>query len=181
MLNIHDSKRSRRAIGVAALAVDQGRVEGTGGDHQRNSPRKPLYLRDRRSIRRKIVVPIPERDNGSVWKNLRIGERDLPRVFPTVVNVVQMLLRVIWIIDDQSTTQPIAVLGPEVAVIPVCTLKWIELSLSISCKMNKENYILVRNREVIHKAFVWYNGTLCDISRTIGVVGVLLEDAMPML
>jgi hypothetical protein len=47
--------------------------------------------------------------------------------------------------------------------------------------MNKEYYILVRDRKVIRKAFVWYNGTLGDISRTIGVVGVLLEDAVPML
>jgi hypothetical protein len=47
--------------------------------------------------------------------------------------------------------------------------------------MNKRNYRLVRDRKVIHEAFVWYNGTLGDISRTIGVVGVLLEDAMPML
>jgi len=92
-----------------------------------------------------------------------------------------MLLRIIWVIDNQSATQPIAVLGPEVAVIPVCTLEGIELSLWISCEMNKENYILVRDGKVIRKTFVWYNGTLGDISRAIGVVGVLLEDAMPML
>jgi len=40
----------------------------------------------------------------------------------TIVNVVQILLRVIWIIDNQSATQPIAVLVLEVAVIPVCPL-----------------------------------------------------------
>ncbi len=48
-------------------------------------------------------------------------------------------------------------------------------------RINKEIYILVRGRKVIRKTFVWNNGTLGDISRTIGVVGVLLEDAMPML
>ena len=46
---------------------------------------------------------------------------------------------------------------------------------------DKENYILVRDRKVIRKTFVWYDGTLGDISSTIGVVGVLLEEAMPML
>ena len=40
---------------------------------------------------------------------------------------------------------------------------------------------MVRDRKVVQKTFVWYNGTLSDVSRTIGVVGVLLEDAMPML
>jgi hypothetical protein len=127
------------------------------------------------------VVPIPESDNGIIWRESKLRERDLPYVFLTVVNIVQMLLRIIWVIDNQSASQPIAVLGPEVAVIPVCTLKNIKLSLWISCEMNKEDYILVRDRKVIRKAFVWYNGTLGDISRTIGVVGVLLEDAMPML
>jgi hypothetical protein len=127
------------------------------------------------------VVPIPESDDGSIWRKSKLRERDLLTVFLTIVKVVQILLRIIWIIDNQSATQPIAVLGPEVAVIPVCTLKGIELSLWISCEMNKENYILVRDRKVIRKTFVWYNGTLGDISRTIGVVGVLLEDAMPML
>jgi hypothetical protein len=127
------------------------------------------------------VVPIPESDNGSLWRKSKIRERDLPHVFLTIVNVVQMLVRIIWIIDNQSATQPIAVLGPEVAVIPVCTLKGINMSLSMSCEMNKESYILVRDRKVIRKTFVWDNGTLGDISRTIGVVGVLLEDAMPML
>jgi hypothetical protein len=92
-----------------------------------------------------------------------------------------MLLGIIWIVDNQGATQPIAVLGPEVAVIPVCTLKCIELSLRMSWDMNKENYILVWDRKVIRKTFVWYNGTLGDISRTIGVVGMLLEDPMPML
>jgi hypothetical protein len=47
--------------------------------------------------------------------------------------------------------------------------------------MNKEIYILIRDRKVIRKTLVWYNGTLGDISRTIGIVSVLLEDAMPML
>jgi hypothetical protein len=66
------------------------------------------------------------------------------------------------------------------AVIPVCTLKGIKLSLRISCEMNKESYILVRGK-FIRKTFVRYKGTLGDTSSSIVVVGVMLEDAMPML
>ena len=47
--------------------------------------------------------------------------------------------------------------------------------------MNKGNYILFRDRKVIDKTFLWYNGTLCDTSRSIDIVGVHLEDAMPVL
>ena len=36
----------------------------------------------------------------------------------TVVYVVQILLRIIWIVDNQSSTQSITVLVLEVAVIP---------------------------------------------------------------
>ena len=47
--------------------------------------------------------------------------------------------------------------------------------------MNKENYILLRDGKVICKTFVRHDGTLGDTSSSIVVVGVLLEDAMPML
>jgi hypothetical protein len=55
-------------------------------------------------------------------------------VFLTIVNVVQTLLRVVWIIDNQSTTQPITVLGLEVTVIPKRPLKSLGVSLSTSYK-----------------------------------------------
>jgi hypothetical protein len=47
--------------------------------------------------------------------------------------------------------------------------------------MAKEKYRLVCDREVIQKAFVWYNGALGDSIDAIGPVGAPLEDAMPML
>jgi hypothetical protein len=68
-----------------------------------------------------------------------------------------------------------------VAVIPECPLNKRGSELVDTFDMNKEKYRLVQDRKVIRKAFVWYNGTLSDKRRTIGVVGVLLEDAMPML
>ena len=40
----------------------------------------------------------------------------------TVVNVIQISLRIIWIIDDESSTNAITILGLVMAVIPICTL-----------------------------------------------------------
>jgi len=42
-------------------------------------------------------------------------------------------------------------------------------------------YHLMRDCKVVQEAFLWYNWTLGDKRRTIGVVGSLLEEAMPML
>jgi hypothetical protein len=47
--------------------------------------------------------------------------------------------------------------------------------------MAKGKYRLVWDREVIQKALAWYNGALVDRIGTIGVIGVLLEETMPML
>jgi hypothetical protein len=47
--------------------------------------------------------------------------------------------------------------------------------------MAKGKYRLVCDREVIQKAFVWYNGALGDSIDTIGPVGARLKEAMPML
>ena len=40
----------------------------------------------------------------------------------TIVNVIQVSLRIIWIIDDESPTNAITILGLVMAVIPICTL-----------------------------------------------------------
>ena len=92
-----------------------------------------------------------------------------------------MLLRIIWIIDNQRPTQPITVLDLVVAVIPECPLKKRGIELVDPLDMNKGKYRLVRDRKVICEAFVWYYGTLGNKRRTIVVVGVILENAMPML
>jgi hypothetical protein len=127
------------------------------------------------------MIPIRESDNSIVWRKSQPGERVLQDVFLTIVYVVQILLRIIWIIDNQSTTQSITVLVLVVAVIPECPLNKRRSELVDTFDINKGKYCLVRDRKVIRKAFVWYNGTLGNKRRTIVVVGVLLEDAMPML
>ena len=127
------------------------------------------------------MIPIRESDNSIVWRKSQPGERVLLDVFLTIVNVVQMFLRIIWIIDNQSSTQPITVLVLVMAVIPVCPLEKQGREATDMLRYEQREYRLVRDCKVIRKAFIWYNGTLCDIGRTIGVVGVFLEDAMPVL
>jgi hypothetical protein len=80
------------------------------------------------------VIPIRESDNGGVWEDLKPVDRYFSEVFLTIVNVVQMLMRIIWVIDNQSTTQPITVLGVVVTVIPERPLKSMEVSLATSYK-----------------------------------------------
>jgi hypothetical protein len=69
---------------------------------------------------------------------------------PTVVNVVQMLMRIIWIIDNERSTQAITVLVLVVAVIPECPLKW-ELCecADITCEVSKGRYRLVSGAKVV--------------------------------
>jgi hypothetical protein len=74
-----------------------------------------------------------------------------PDVFLTIVNVVQVLMGIIWIVDDQSTTQPITILVLEVAVIPVCALKKQGNELEIPYDTRKGKYSLFRDFKVIQK------------------------------
>jgi hypothetical protein len=42
----------------------------------------------------------------------------------TIVNVIQRLLRIVRIVDNQRSTQPITVLVLEMTVIPESALEW---------------------------------------------------------
>jgi hypothetical protein len=83
------------------------------------------------------VIPIRESDNGVVWRRSQPCERAFPDVFLTIVIIVQVFLRIFWILDDQRSTQAITVLVPKVTVIPVCALKSKEVSLLIPYDMSK--------------------------------------------
>jgi hypothetical protein len=41
----------------------------------------------------------------------------------TIVDVIELVMGIIWVIDDQSTTQAIAILVLEVTVVPVRPLR----------------------------------------------------------
>jgi hypothetical protein len=72
---------------------------------------------------RRIVVPIRKRDDGIVCGKIS-AEGTFPlEAYPTIVNIVQMLLGIIWIVDNQGSAQAITILVPEVTVVPVCPLK----------------------------------------------------------
>jgi hypothetical protein len=53
-----------------------------------------------------------------------------------------VLLRVIWIIDNQSSTQPITVLIFEVTVIPECALKK-QRSKPVDTLLHKKGEVLI--------------------------------------
>ena len=72
-------------------------------------------------------------------------------------------MRVIWIVDDQSSTQPITVLVTVVTVIPECPLIW-KLSeyADVTCIVSKRRYRLGWDFEVVQEGLLWYNRTLRD-------------------
>ena len=47
----------------------------------------------------------------------------LEHQYLTVVNIIQVLLRITWIINDKSSSQAVAVLVLKMTVIPECPLK----------------------------------------------------------
>ncbi len=71
-------------------------------------------------------------------------------------------MRVIGIVDNHGSTEPITVLGGQVAVVP-------------------EGASLVGGREVVEERVVNGNGALADHGHTISPVGTLLEHAVPVL
>jgi hypothetical protein len=88
---------------------------------------------------------------------------------------------IILVINNQCPTQTITVLVPQVTMIPECTLKRRGIELANKYDMNNGPHRLVRDFEDIMEAFARHNGTLGDKGSAIGVVGVLLEKAVPML
>jgi hypothetical protein len=129
LLNVHDSKRDiLRTTRVAAFAVDQSGIE----------------CRDAWGLRRQVVVPICEGDDGTV-----------------VVNIVQVSLRIIWIFNNKSPSQAIAVLVPKMTMIPIRAR-------------------LVRDLKVVFEGFIGYKRTLRDKSWAIIIIGMLLEETMPV-
>lgn len=55
------------------------------------------------------------------------------------------------------------------------------MSALISNEVRKGQYCLVRDFEIIQETFIRYKWTLGDKCGTIGKIGDLLEEAMPML
>ena len=80
----------------------------------------------------------------------------------TVIDVVKILVRVFWVVYDECTSQTIAILGRQVAMVP-------------------EGTGLIRNVKVVKERIVRNNRTLIDKGWTVGPICPCLEETMPML
>jgi hypothetical protein len=127
------------------------------------------------------VVPISERDYSRFYKE-QVRRARLKR-YPhlTIVDIIRTTVGVVWIINDQRSTQAITVLSPIMAVIPVCTLKWSRNQLSRTRGGRGKLYRLLVWIELVVEALARHNRALRDEGRTVGVIGTLLKQTVPML
>ncbi len=88
-----------------------------------------------------------------------VRERDDGRL---VVDVIETRVRIVRVVHNERTTETVTVLCRQVAVVP-------------------ESTSLVRRGEVIQERVALRDGALVHHSRTIGPVGPLLEQTMPVL
>jgi len=98
----------------------------------------------------------------------------------TVVDVIQITLRVLGIIDDKCPTDTITVLSLIMTVIPKCTL----INRQISCRDGFDagtQYGLLRSAEFVGEIPRRHNRALIDEGSTVGIIGGLLEQTVPVL
>ena len=88
---------------------------------------------------------------------------------------------VVWIINDQSSAQAITILSLIVAVIPVCTLKKLRNKFSRARVGQGRQYRLIVRVKLVVEALARHNRALRDEGSTVGVIGMLLEQTVPML
>jgi hypothetical protein len=79
-----------------------------------------------------------------------------------VVHIVEVRMRVIGVVDHKGATETIAVLGRQVRVVP-------------------ERASLIRNIKVVQELVAGGDRALVNECRTIGPIGALLEETMPVL
>ena len=79
-----------------------------------------------------------------------------------VIDVVERRMRVIGVVDDEGATKTVAVLSRQVAVVP-------------------ERAGLVRRGEVVEEGVAGRDRALVDERGTVGPVGTLLEETVPVL
>ena len=99
----------------------------------------------------------------------------------TIVAIIQITLRIVRIINNQSTTQPIAVLVREVTVIPICSLVQQESGLVQYPVPGEKIYRLAQCIESVQEALIRYYRTLGNGGSTVDEICVMLKDTVPML
>jgi hypothetical protein len=129
-------------------------------------------------VGRKIMIPISKCNHSIVWgRNQPIEQPCQEDYCHTVINIIHMFLRVLWIINNQRTTQPVTILILEVTVIPKRSLREYESRLDTT----ESNYRLGQCIELVQEALIRYERTLGNKGRTIDIVCVMLKNTVPML
>ena len=80
----------------------------------------------------------------------------------TIINIIHMAVWVERIIYDQSASQSVAILVPDVRMVPICPC------------------LLVRIKPIL-KAVRWSYGALCNEGRSVRLRSSALVDSVPML
>lgn len=96
-----------------------------------------------------------------VWSALQ-ARRMVKNCRQTIINIVQMSMRIVRVIDDQWATKSVAILQFVVGVVPVGTR-------------------LIFSVEPILKLLARFNGTLSYERNAVGPVGSVLEYSVPVL
>ena len=109
------------------------------------------------------MVPVHQRNHSGFYKitmsKIRTRTKGVRR---TVINVVQVEVRVVRVVDDHRTTETIAVLSRQVAVVP-------------------ESARLAGSREIIKEGVPGRDGALVHERGAVSPVGTGLEQAVPVL
>ena len=139
------------------------------------------YPRNEPCLSRNKVIPVRKCNNSLLFrKHVQRRTNFESHSYLTVVNVIEITVGVIRIINNQGSTQAITILGLEMAMIPICPLKY-QRNLSTFCGGSKVQYRLLKSVEPIEETLIRYNGTLSNRGSTIGVIGIVLEEAVPVL
>ena len=86
--------------------------------------------------------------------------RDLVQL--TVVNIIHVCERVLWVINNQWSSEPVAILICIMRAVPVRSTLTLEVELVVQPS-------LLANRALI------------DVCDTVGPIGTVLKDSVPML
>ena len=118
---------------------------------------------------------LPSTSGGSVERMITIR--------PTIVDIIEVLERIMGVVDDERPPQSITVLGGKVAVVPECTCgKRGPVGTERHGKLHKRSRTsLVASGEVVQERVPRRDRALIHKGRAICPVRALLEEAVPVL
>ena len=101
----------------------------------------------------------------------------------TVINIVEIQVRILGVVNDHGAAKTVAVLGGKVAVVPECTCgKGGPVGTERHGKLHKRSRTsLVESSEVVQERVPRRDRALIHEGRAICPVRALLEEAVPVL